>query len=186
MFKKTIIIIGILSLLGCNAQKNTTMEKFDIEKFNKNKNNLNEYNFIEKDSSVIEQMELKDIYLEDVIFNNSYFIKKSQYYKNGFLKITGLYFDSSFKQGVWKEFDEQGNLIKETDYDKGFDYTWENLLTFFKERKADPKGRYTTVRKEDGNWRLSYIEGIYIYDIIIEGKTGEIIQDAKNEFEEGS
>ncbi|SEA53064.1 hypothetical protein [Bizionia paragorgiae] len=186
MLKKTIIIVAILSLIGCSAQKNTTMEKFDIERFNENKNHLNEFKFIKKDSTVIEQMELKDIYSEDIIFKDSYFIKKSQYYKNGFLKITGLFFDSSFKQGIWKEFDEQGKLIKETDYDKGFDYTWEDLVKYLEERKVDIKGRYTTIRKEEGNWRFSYVEGIYIYDVIIDGKTGKIIQDAKNEFEEGS
>ncbi len=186
MFKKAIIIVSILSLTGCNAQKNITMEKFDIDRFEKNKNKLNEFNFVKDDGTVVEQIELKHVFVEDIILKGSFLIKKRQYYKTGFLKITGLYFNSSFKKGVWKEFDEQGRLIKETNYDKGFNYTWEDLVKSLEKRKVDIKGRNTTIRKEEGNWRFSYVEGIYIYDVIIDGNTGKIIQDEKNEFEEGS
>lgn len=187
MFKKTILIATILSLAGCIAQKKTTMEKFDIERFNKN--SINEefvINLIDG-SSIKQYGNSRSGYVEIVKPKNNDFIEiYKSYFTNGKIEIIGESFPNDFEKGIWKEFDEQGKLIKETNYDKGFDYTWEDLLKFLKKRNVNPKNRYTDIHKENGNWRLSYIKGIYIYDVILEGKTGVIIQDAKNEFEEGS
>ena len=162
------------------------MNTFDIKTFKKNKSALNEYNFaIEPNISVV-QSELKHVYTEDIIDKNTFFVLKNQYYKNGILKITGLYFKSSFRKGIWKEYDENGNLIKETDYDKGFNYTWEDLLKLLKEREIKIIDRNTTIRKDEGRWHVWYVDGLHVYNIFIDGKTGEILQDVKNEFEEGS
>ncbi len=187
MFKKAIIIVSILSLIGCNAQKNTTMEKFDIEKFNKNSVN-GKFVFKLTDDSIVEQYgNSKSGYVEIIRPKNNNFIEiYKSYFANGEIEIIGESFPNDFEKGIWKEFDMQGKLIKETDYDEGFNYVWEDLIKYLKERTVDIKGRYTTIRKEEGNWRFSYVEGIYIYDVIIDGKTGKIIQDEKNEFEEGS
>ena len=142
------VLFTIFTLISCGAQNSQTkksMNTFDIKTFKKNKSALNEYNFaIEPNISVV-QSELKHVYTEDIIDKNTFFVLKNQYYKNGILKITGLYFKSSFRKGIWKEYDEQGHLIKETDYDKGFNYTWEDLLKFLKEREIKIIDRNTTI-----------------------------------------
>ncbi len=184
--KNVLIIILSVVYTSCNAQKLKSIKTFDIETFNKKKNHLNEYNYITKDSTFIEQTELEMVYTEDIKVKDVLFIRKNQYYKNGNLKTSGLYFDASFQKGIWKEYNEQGKLIKETDYDEGYKYSWEDLLQFLKKREVNIRdANNTTITKENGNWRFDYIDGIYIFDVIIDGKTGEILQDAKNVFEEG-
>ncbi|MCO7185771.1 hypothetical protein NH341_10055 [Tenacibaculum sp. XPcli2-G] len=162
------------------------MKKFDIESFNKHKDSIrNEYNRILDDGTTIRQWESTNEYIEITKSKNSYFEESRSFYKNGNLKMYVERFPNQFLKYLI-EYNENGKIIEETDYDKDFDYTWEDLLKLLKKRKVDILGRYTTIRKEEGNWRFSYVEGIYIYDVIIDGKTGKILQDAKNEFEEGS
>ena len=44
------------------------------------------------------------------------------YYKNSIIKSKGKFLcHSSVKIGIWREYDKQGNLIKETDEDKKFE-----------------------------------------------------------------
>ncbi|WP_165605766.1 hypothetical protein [Flavivirga aquatica] len=50
------------------------------------------------------------------------------------MKLTGEFFPNDFEKGIWKEYDEEGNLIKETDYDAPYKYTWEDILSFIKKR----------------------------------------------------
>ena len=185
--KQLLLITLTILFTSCNAQKTIILKKFDIKTFNKHKDTIRkEYNRTLDDGTVIEQMELKEVFAETIRQKNSFFEVKNQYYKNGTLKITGKYFNSSFQKGIWKEYDEKGSLIKETDYDKDFEYTWEDLVKLLKERKVDIQGRYTYIQKEEGNWRIWYVKGIFIHDVTINGKTGKIIDDSKNEFEEGS
>lgn len=185
--KLFILYMGFIVVTACNAQKITAMKKFDIETFNKHKNHLDTYINKLDNGIIIEQNTGGGGYYETIKYKDKYIEDFNSYYKNGNLKIKGYFLENDFYSGIWKEYDEQGNLIKETDYDKGFEYTWEDLVKYLEKRKVDIKDTTNTdIRKEKGNWRFSYVEGIYIYDVIIDGKTGKILQDAKNEFEEGS
>ncbi len=186
--KLFILYMGFIVVTACNAQKITTMKKIDIEKFNKYKDTIrNEYYHVLGDGTIVEQMELKEVFAETIKQKESFFEVKNQYYKNGNLKITGKYFNSSFQKGIWKEYDKKGNLIKETNYDKGYNYTWEDLLKLLKEREVNLKDtNNTTIRKDDGEWWIYYVKGLYIYNIRINGKTGKITLDDKDIFEEGS
>lgn len=174
----------MILFISCKAQKIETMEKIDIERFNKNKIG-NEYVFTSEDETKFRQIEWENEYDELRQVKDSYFEEYRSFYKNGNLKMYVLRFPNQFLKYLIV-YDEEGNIIEETDYDKGFDYTWEDLLKYLEKRKVDIKGRYTTISKEEGNWRFSYVEGIYIYDVTIDGKTGEIIDDTKNIFQEGS
>ncbi|CAM1348873.1 hypothetical protein [Tenacibaculum ascidiaceicola] len=186
--KQLLLITLTIVFTSCNAQKITTMKKFDIEKFNKYKDTIrNEYYHVLGDGTIVEQMELKEVFAETIKQKESFFEVKNQYYKNGNLKITGKYFNSSFQKGIWREYDEKGNLIKETNYDKGYNYTWEDLLKLLKEREVNVRDtNNTTIRKDDGEWWVYYVKGLYIYNIRINGKTGKITLDDKDIFEEGS
>ncbi len=185
--KLIILVLALLSLISCGAQNSQTkksMNTFDIKTFKKNKIG-SEYNFIKDDTIDIRQLEWEDEYEEIIKTKNSYFEIYKSYYKNGKIKMLVERFPNKFVNFI-KEYDENGNLIKETDYDKGFNYTWEDLLKFLKEREIKIIDRNTTIRKDEGRWHVWYVDGLYVYNIFIDGKTGEILQDVKNEFEEGS
>ena len=188
--KLKIAILLILSVINCKAQgftKKEPMDTFDIEKFDKNKNHRKEYADTLYNGTIIKQRERKREYIETIKYKDKHIEDFNSYHKNGKLKIQGYFLENDFYKGIWKEYDEQGNLIKETDYDKGFDYTWEDLLKLLKKREVDIKDTgNTTIRKDEGEWWVYYVEGLYIYNIRIDGKTGKILLDDKDLFEEGS
>ncbi len=185
--KKLIAIVVAILCTACSVQKTQPRKVFDIKTFDKNKNYLNRFTDTLENGIIIEQRERREEYYEVIKSREKYFQEINRYYKNGKLKLNGLYFDSNFKKGIWREYDEEGNLIEETDYDKEFEFTWEQLLKIFEERNVDIRDAdNTTIRKQNGNWRFDYIQDIYIYDVIIHGKTGKVLQDAKNVFQEGS
>lgn len=188
--KLFILYMGFIVVTACNAQKITTMKKFDIIQYQEKKKNNPSYDgYYLKDSTYIKQLGNKNSGFAEYETPPSpaVFQIYREFYSNGGLKLEGKTFPNDFNKGIWKEYDKQGNLVKEIDYDKGFEYTWEDLVKYLEKRKVDIKDTTNTdIRKENGNWRFSYVEGIYIYDVIIDGKTGKILKDVKNEFEEGS
>ena len=71
---------------------------------------------------------------------DSYFQISKGYYPNGNIKIKGLFFNGNgFQKGTWYEFDESGKLIKETDYDKVYKFTFENVIAFCEKEKIPVK-----------------------------------------------
>jgi len=185
--KQLLLITLTIVFTSCNAQKTTIMKKFDIEKFNKNKNSLNRHIDTLDNGTIIEQTEYVDEYTETIKIKGDYIEKYRRYYKSGVISLEGEYFENDFQKGIWKEYNKKGNLIKETNYDKGYNYTWEDLLKLLKEREVNVKDtNNTTIRKDDGEWWIYYVKGLYIYNIRINGKTGKITLDDKDIFEEGS
>jgi len=200
---KKLIFIGLLILTtSCSAQKNKTkqnkMKTFDIETFEKNKNHLNEYIFVTKDSTVIEQGEWQFGYEETIKPKNSYIFTYNKYYKNGEIKMTGDFFQNDFEKGVWKEYNEQGNLIKETDYDAPYKFTFEDILKFIKKRKIDMNtsqfqinrgfdfGNFDESKKDKPFWAITYEDGSDTMKVIIlDGITGEIVKGFNEDYPEG-
>ncbi|WP_159289301.1 hypothetical protein [Tenacibaculum maritimum] len=165
------------------------MKKFDIIRYKQKKQRTPEYDgYYLKDSTYIRQFGNKNSgYTEyETPPPPAIFQIYREFHTNGNLKLEGETFPNDFNKGIWKEYDQDGKLIKETDYDKGFDYTWEDLLKLLKEREVDIKHRYTTIRKDEGEWWVYYVKGIYIYNIRINGRTGKITLDDKDIYEEGS
>jgi len=94
-------------------------------------------------------------------------------------------------KGVWKEYDEQGNLIKETDYDAPYKFAWEDILVLIKERGIDMKHEQFEVGRNivDNRpiWGVIYgkkdsdklgVIGIY-------GDTGEVFQESEKDYPAG-
>ncbi len=139
----SLLIITLIT--SCKAQNNNlkqdTMKTFDIETFEKNKIG-NEYNTILKDSTVVKQRKMQFDYYEIIKPKNSYFQTRNRYYSNGKLKSTVQDFPNDFLAGVMKEYDQQGNLIKETDYDKPYKFTFKDVLKVIKKRGIDMNGYY--------------------------------------------
>ncbi len=178
----------LMFVTGCiaqnPAQKTTKVKTFDIETFEKNKNHLNEYFFISKDSSIIEQRKRQFGYYEIIKPKDSYFQTRNSYFENGNLKSTVQDFPNDFLAGIMKEYDEQGHLIKETDYDAPYTFTWEDILKLIKDRKLDMDAygfRITRGSSEKGtSWSITYNKSekdMLLGIILIDGITGKIIKE---------
>ncbi|MFC5045099.1 hypothetical protein [Aquimarina hainanensis] len=159
------------------------MKTFDVEQFNKNKIN-NRYTYISKDSTKVEQSTWQFGYEETITKQNDFFQVYNKYYKDGTLKVTGEFFPDDFLKGIWKEYDEQGNLVKETDYDAPYKFTWEDILKLIKERKLDMDAYgflITRGTSDNGTaWSITYNkseEDMLLGVIIIDGITGKIIKE---------
>ena len=129
-----LILLTALYCTCCNAQKDkeaTTMkttERFDVQYY---KNIIKEKNTYESATSA--QYVERNGTETYVSFNDDGFVLQEikpftyemivkNYYKNCILKSKGkLLCHSSVKIGIWREYDNQGNLIKETDEDKKFE-----------------------------------------------------------------
>ena len=190
-------IIVLMLFTNCKTQsdthKLTQIKTFDIEIFEKNKNQLNEYEFVTKDGTIIKQSDDGYEFYETVKHPDSYFIIINRYYKNGDLKLTGELFENNFQKGVWKEYDEQGNLTSETDFDKTYDFAWEDVLSFIEKRKIqmDAYGFEITrnwgfdsseSKKESLRpfWAITYNKSeidMVLGVIILDGITGDIIKE---------
>ena len=94
-----------------------------------------------------------------------------------------------------KEYDEQGNLIKETDYDKPYKFTFDDILKLIKKRGIDMKTKYFMIsrsfdfgnfdetKKDKPFWAITYENGSDTKKvIIINGITGAIIKEFNEEY----
>ena len=129
-----LILLTALYCTCCNAQKDkeaTTMkttEIFDVQYY---KSIIKEKNSYEGATSV--QYVERNGTETYVSFNDDGFVLQEikpftyemivrNYYKNCIIKSKGKFLcHSSVKIGIWREYDNQGNLIKETDEDKKFE-----------------------------------------------------------------
>ena len=130
----TLCLLLLIASQSCVAQKNkktTTMkttERFDVQYY---KSIIKEKNSYEGATSV--QYVERNGTETYVSFNDDGFVLQEikpftyemivrNYYKNCIIKSKGKFLcHSSVKIGIWREYDKQGNLIKETDEDKKFE-----------------------------------------------------------------
>ena len=130
-----LILLTALYCTYCNAQKDkeaTTMkttERFDVQYY---KNKIKEVNgkdgdnsfaiYVERDSTQVKVYFDKDYDALVTIPPFTYYKEVRIFHKNGVLMESGKrFFCSSIDIGIWREYDNQGNLIKETDEDKKFE-----------------------------------------------------------------
>lgn len=130
----TLCLLLLIASQSCVAQKNkktTTMkttERFDVQYY---KNIIKEKNSYEGATSA--QYVERNGTETYVSFNDDGFVLQEikpftyemivrNYYKNCIIKSKGKFLcHSSIKIGIWREYDNQGNLIKETNEDKKFE-----------------------------------------------------------------
>ncbi|MEP6747598.1 MAG: hypothetical protein ABJB86_07720 [Bacteroidota bacterium] len=166
------------------GKKNTIMERFDIERFNKNKVN-GQYNFINIEHAQVRQVENKEDYTEEIKLPTSPYTKVKAYFKvKGFLKISGEKF-YAVPVGVWKYFDSNEKLQKETDWDTPFAFTIKDLDKKMKSLGIEimvPGGGVNVHRSNIASplYIVSYPVNknnpYQIYQLKIDGKTGETIE----------
>ena len=129
-----LILTTVLCCTCCNAQKDketTTMkttERFDVQYYKSIIKGKNSYEsatsaqYVERNGSEMYVSFNEDGYVLQEIKPFTYEMIVRNYYKNCILKSKGkLLCHSSVRIGIWREYDDQGNLIKETDEDKKFE-----------------------------------------------------------------
>ncbi|WP_343697098.1 hypothetical protein [Flavobacterium sp.] len=202
--KKIIIIIIIFCLLSCNDKKtnhyeelNTkTFEKFDLKRFNDNKKDST-YEYFSKDT-IIRLYEEKDHYRKELITDNYSFKSTFIYNKTTHLLLNQFSVFYGMPIRIWKKYDENGNLISIKDYDKGFDFTVNNLIVMLKkEFQIDliNDNAYQSLLISRSSYKRFYFinRNCYLIQIStisetrimkIDGETGEIINDKTSFTEE--
>lgn len=130
----TLCLLLLIASLSCIAQKNkktTTMkttERFDVQYYKSIIKEKNSYEgatsvqYVERNGTETYVSFNDDGFVLQEIKPFTYEMIVKNYYKNCILKSKGkLLCHSSVKIGIWREYDNQGNLIKETDEDKKFE-----------------------------------------------------------------
>ena len=126
-----------------------------------------------------------DGYLKMKRRKESLFGEYRYYFLNGNLKESGEYYFQDFHCGIWKEYDEKGNLLKETDMDKPYQkYSWQNILAFAKKRNINLYDDQTTVDRyvDESNiphWYITWKDKteVYFHLVTIDARNGDVIED---------
>ena len=130
-----LILTTALCCTCCNAQKDketTTMkttERFDVQYYKRKIKEVNGKDgddsfaiYVERNSTQVKVYFDKDYDALVTIPPFTYYKEVRIFHKNGILKKEGKrLFCSSIDVGIWGEYDDHGNLIKETDEDKKFE-----------------------------------------------------------------
>ena len=130
----TLCLLLLIASQPCVAQKNkktTTMkttERFDVQYYKSIIKKKNSYEgatsaqYVERNGTKTYVSFNDDGFVLQEIKPFTYEMIVRNYYKNSIIKSKGKFLcHSSVKIGIWREYDKQGNLIKETDEDKKFE-----------------------------------------------------------------
>ena len=130
----TLCLLLLIASQSCVAQKNkktTTMkttERFDVQYYKSIIKKKNSYEgatsaqYVERNGTETYVSFNDDGFVLQEIKPFTYEMIVRNYYKNCIIKSKGKFLcHSSVKIGIWREYDNQGNLIKETDEDKKFE-----------------------------------------------------------------
>ena len=130
----TLCLLLLIASQPCVAQKNkktTTMkttERFDVQYYKSIIKKKNSYEgatsaqYVERNGTETYVSFNDDGFVLQEIKPFTYEMIVRNYYKNSIIKSKGKFLcHSSVKIGIWREYDNQGNLIKETDEDKKFE-----------------------------------------------------------------
>ena len=130
----TLCLLLLIASQPCVAQKNkktTTMkttERFDVQYYKSIIKEKNSYEgatsaqYVERNGTETYVSFNDDGFVLQEIKPFTYEMIVRNYYKNCIIKSKGKFLcHSSVKIGIWREYDKQGNLIKETDEDKKFE-----------------------------------------------------------------
>ncbi|MFK7002085.1 hypothetical protein [Flavobacterium oreochromis] len=139
--KKIATSFLLLLALNCKSQikkqdisniKKDTMEIFNIEKYKNLKKDMNVSgygNYILENGDKIRVESGKDYYSERITKNNTNLSTYKEFFaSNKSIKKT-VNFLHNIHFGIAKEYDEQGKLIRETNYNLPYKYTIEDLAT---------------------------------------------------------
>ena len=126
-----LLLIASQSYVAQKNKKTTTMkttERFDVQYYKSIIKKKNSYEgatsaqYVERNGTETYVSFNDDGFVLQEIKPFTYEMIVRNYYKNSIIKSKGKFLcHSSVKIGIWREYDNQGNLIKETDEDKKFE-----------------------------------------------------------------
>ncbi|MEO8236491.1 MAG: hypothetical protein ABI576_00185 [Flavobacterium sp.] len=136
MIQKIILASLLFNTTGCKsqekkenitAQKKDTMEHFDRNKYKEylNNNSSQSFKLSNGDKVQLDFYENTDIEIIKKL-NSPYELRKEFFYKSGGLKLEGVKF-YFFPIGITKEYDENGELVKETNHDLPYKFSIDDL-----------------------------------------------------------
>ncbi|SCY49509.1 hypothetical protein SAMN02927916_2297 [Flavobacterium anhuiense] len=213
MKRKFLLYLLLGMLTSCIAQKKNkekhsnkeimipkidkNFEIFDFYFFEKNKTTIDGLDMFKSESvyktldngTFIEIIKSKNYSYSETPLNSFFMISKT-YFLNGNIQSKGLAFNwSSFLKGLRYEFDESGNLIKETDYDKHYQFTFEEIVKFCENEKIPLQkgpilqntGYHTVIRRnfncENSWWQIEWLKKPNTIEIItLDGNTGKVLK----------
>jgi hypothetical protein len=168
-----------------------TNEKFDIENYLKHYNKISRtYEYESSNGAKILEANFDDSYYVTLIPKNSLFTIHKEYYKNGLLKSKWETFgEGGFIKGLQYEYDSKGKLIKAEDWDKPFEFTWEQVKKYIEQDlkldvlkdKVGVGNNFEYPGYSFPTWTINYV-GKYKEDpkgglirIMLNGITGELL-----------
>jgi len=136
---------------------------------------------------------------DEIIYNyypfNSYFCLYKEFYaSNGYIKQKGIAYVRGFAKGCWYEFDEKGILVKTTDYDAPFTFSFEDILAYCKAYHIEVTKGYQRIGfhnrihrfvNADGScyWTIEHLKRDDLIEAIyLDGKTGKEINRIEIEY----
>lgn len=210
--KNLLLAILMIITLSCKGQKNNTfntkgMKTFNIQKFENNKGKqgyANEYRYTLIDKSEVRELDVtsnvtKNIktYQREITKEFNPFQYVYTYYEDGNLKGEILRFnDSGIKV---TDYDNKGKIIKETNFDKNFKYSFEQIhYIVLNEKKVDiyDTRQAVALRHNTPNAIIKKYYQIHVlnsklvgnewlsipyYSFIIDDETGKIVKSIENE-----
>lgn len=139
-----------------------------------------------KDGSYLEMWKDKEEFVHRYYPSNSYFYSSKKFYpSNGYIMKKFIGYVRGFGMGLCYEFDEKGFLIKTTDFDAPFTFSFEDILAYCRAHNIDvPKGyqawgyRNSIHRfvNKDGScyWTIEHLKRYDLIEAIyLDGKTGK-------------
>jgi len=111
------------------------------------------------------------------------------YYNNGDIHEYNKFFSIELEVGIWKYYDEKGNLTKTVDKDLGYKFTLSDVITFGKKNDVDfhqdgNLQRGFSDRFKKNVWIVTWIEDLPAGDrvqhvCILDGNSGDVLERQK-------
>ncbi len=200
-------IVLLLLLTNCKAQHNQIVEQeliipqitkefesFDIELFNKEVDSISRKRIAINKQKYVEEVSQSYGYIRKEYPNNSYFMISKKYYNNGNIKQKGISLKNGYPIGFIYEFDQEGNFIKETNTDEGYDFGWLDVIKYcnkhqikldqgYPKREGIKTEIYKVEEKGEKVWIISYYDPTkeQIFEVTLDGKTGKELKRRKLE-----
>ena len=157
------------------------------------KNEFGEVRQFLKDGSFLLMWKKKTDFVYRFYPSNSYFYSSKKYYpSNGYIMWKGINYVNGFDKGLWYDFDEKGHLIKTTDYDAPFTFSFEDILAYCRAHRIEVTKGYQRIGyhngihrfvNKDGScyWKISHKIALDLEEnIYLDGKTGREIKREEN------
>ncbi|MGV0925394.1 hypothetical protein [Empedobacter tilapiae] len=203
--KNLIILLVLNIMLACQSQNikiitpivDNKFETFDniqsIVKFDKNQDVLRTFL---PNGNYIEILIFSTGKQYDETYKDSYYSLTKIYFPNGNIKAKGISFNGTgFSSGIWYDFDEEGKLVKETNYDEPYQFTFEDILKFCEKENIrvdkgpilQSTGFHTTIRRDVENgqpwWEIKRLKTPDTIEIIkLDGITGKVLSRTEQEY----